>query len=410
VRQFAVDARRIMPDIDAVTMATPAGDRPQHISFDVPTEWPDGEYVAYVEINVEGDYNAHYDDTTYPTPQTPTGTWDHWARNYGYPYRGQPSVVFRLPFWISSTGGEWQTSTPAGYGALHGEDGELREMDDAITDAPAEAPGSGADRLRLDGSSERLRLVVPQWDICSQPDPPRECGDECTPGDDLCGSSLICGPDNTCVGLCDVPMMPGSIGDFEVETHPEESQSHRWARLRFRVPVSPRRLARYELRVGTEPIDDRASFERALPAVEPRIDRVELRVPVDGGPGELVELDFGGLTPQTSYWVAMRAVDECNARGPIVVGQLATTEIHFTTVSPCFVATAAYGSPLEARVGSLRRLRDRHLRTNTVGRALVRAYEAVGPHAADVIRDSDALRALTRAALAPLVALADLLS
>jgi hypothetical protein len=172
------------------------------------------------------------------------------------------------------------------------------------------------------------------------------------------------------------------------------------------VPASTRRIARYELRVGTSPILDDASFEQALPAVEPRIERVQLVVPIEGQTGDPVELDFGGLNPETTYWVAIRAVDECNARGPTAVAQVTTTKIHFTTVSPCFIATAAYGSPLEPRVAVLRRFRDRHLMTNAIGRAFVRTYYALGPYAADVIRDDETLRAAARELLRPLIALA----
>ena len=91
-----------------------------------------------------------------------------------------------------------------------------------------------------------------------------------------------------------------------------------------------------------------------------------------------------------------RPFDECHAPGPIGVASVTTTRIHFTTVSPCFVATAAYGSPLEPRVGALRRLRNRHLHNHAVGRVLVRAYEAVGPFVADAIRDDDTSRAIAR--------------
>jgi len=41
-----------------------------------------------------------------------------------------------------------------------------------------------------------------------------------------------------------------------------------------------------------------------------------------------------------------------------------------------------------------------------VGRALVSAYETVGPVLADVIRDDDGARAVVRAVLAPIVELA----
>jgi hypothetical protein len=403
VASFAADARAAMPAIDAVTMATPAGDRPQEILFDVPAEWPDGDYVVYLEINVEGDWNDVYNAETYPTPTSPSGTWDYWAREYGYAYRGQPSVVFRVPIAIRTAGDRASTAEPAGYGALQGEDGELRAMDATFTHDPAGAPGSGVDRLRLDAEGRRLTVVVPTWDVCDQPEPPAMCGRECTPGS--CGPNLLCGPDATCVGLCDVPMRPEAVEALEVETYPDEKHSHQWGRLRFRVPESARALRRYEVRVGTEPIVDEASFERALPAVEPSIERVELTLPVEGAPGERVEVDFGGLRPRTRYWVAVRAVDTCNAAGPVVAGELRTTEIHFTTVSPCFVATAAWGTPMAAEVGALRRFRDRHLRNHALGRALVDAYYAVGPHAAGLLREEPVLRSVARALLRPLVAL-----
>jgi hypothetical protein len=397
---FDADVRSVLPEIDAVTMATPGDGRVQRIVLDVPESWPDGEYVAYIEVNTEGDYNDAYSDVTNPTPIAPEGEWDYWAINYGYAYRGQPSIVYSVPFTVSPGGGQWRTRDPLGYGALHGENGDIVPIDGTIS---GDVAGSGVDRLYSDGSGYRVTVTVPQWNICEQPDPPVECGYECQPGDDTCGAQLICGPQFTCVGLCDVPMQPGTIDELTVMTHPDEKLSHHYARLSFRVPASARRLMRYEMRVGREPIVDEASFERALPAVEPNIERIELVVPTDGAPGELVELSFGGLIPETEYYVAIRAIDECNAPGEIAVAQVTTTPIHFTTVSPCFVATAAYGTPLEPRIGVLRRFRDRHLRTNVLGRALVAVYETVGPHLADVIREDEDLRAAARAVLDPIV-------
>jgi len=404
VGRFADDARRVMPVIDAVTMATPAGERPTQIVFDVPPEWPNGAYRLYAEVHVEGDWNDDHNGEVYPTPTGPSGMWDYWAMQYGYPYRGQPSVIYEVPFTIGPVGGEWAATAPIGYGALHGEDGDIRPMDGTIVDDPSGAPGSGADRLR--GPGERLRVTVPAYNICEQPDPPPECGRECTPGDDTCGRDLVCGPDFECVGICDVPMSPTAVPALEVVEHADEKSAHHWATLRFQVPESPRALARYEVRVGTRPIVDLESFERALPAVEANIERTELVVPVQGAPGDVIELDFGGLSPETTYHVAVRAIDQCNAPGPITSAEVTTTPIHFTTVSPCFVATAAWGTPMAAEIGALRRFRDRHLRSHAPGRALVALYEDWGPGAADWIRGSEERRAVTRAALAPVVALA----
>jgi hypothetical protein len=129
-------------------------------------------------------------------------------------------------------------------------------------------------------------------------------------------------------------------------------------------------------------------------------------VPVDGEAGDEVEVVIGNLAPQSHYWVGVRAADGCHDASPLAVAEVSTTEIHFTTVSPCFIATAAWGTPLAEEVSALRRLRDRHLATNDVGQALIDVYYAVGPHLADAIRESELARAAVRTALLPLVRLA----
>lgn len=69
----------------------------------------------------------------------------------------------------------------------------------------------------------------------------------------------------------------------------------------------------------------------------------------------------------------------------------------------CFIATAAYGSPLGKHLDSLRGFRDNVLMTNSPGRALVRFYYRHSPPIADFIAGRDGLRALVRGLLAPVV-------
>ena len=70
---------------------------------------------------------------------------------------------------------------------------------------------------------------------------------------------------------------------------------------------------------------------------------------------------------------------------------------------PCFIATAAFGTPMAAELDTLRAVRDTYLLNNAVGTALVDAYYHVSPAIANVVAKSPALAATVRVLLTPVV-------
>jgi hypothetical protein len=71
----------------------------------------------------------------------------------------------------------------------------------------------------------------------------------------------------------------------------------------------------------------------------------------------------------------------------------------------CFIATAAYGSPLAREVVLLQNFRDRHLSRNPLGEKFIQAYYRFSPGLASQISRSRPLTLATRCLLAPLILL-----
>jgi hypothetical protein len=70
----------------------------------------------------------------------------------------------------------------------------------------------------------------------------------------------------------------------------------------------------------------------------------------------------------------------------------------------CFIATAAYGTPMAAQIGSLRAVRDEYFIDNPLGAAFVDAYYRISPPIAWAVSENPALRQGVRVALAPMIA------
>lgn len=71
--------------------------------------------------------------------------------------------------------------------------------------------------------------------------------------------------------------------------------------------------------------------------------------------------------------------------------------------SGCFIATAAFGSPMSQELDILRKWRDEQLLNTHVGWIFVRIYYSISPPIAKYIEKSDNRRTITRFFLNPLI-------
>lgn len=338
-------------DVAAVSSATPPVGRvlDPPIGFHPPAGSPgsaDGDYVMKIEVNREADFNSFWGPgKSVPEPHS---EWD----NLGKEFLGQPSIVYAVPFRLDASGRIATALDYAGYGDWRGDTGALHPPDATISDKD----GSGADRLLVntdDNGSWRVKVsVVP------------------------CGT-----------GPCVAPVPPAAL---DLSEHSDSTIT-----VRFPVPAGEPAVL-YQVKYLPDVPLGADNFDRAMPATPPTL----------GPPGQVVKTVITGLRPQTRYYLGARALSRCGKASPLTTGDATTVMANFTTLSGCFVATAAYGSGLQPEVARLRRFRDRHLLKGPAGQLFVAAYYALSPPLAAMIGQSEGLRSLARRALsllAPLV-------
>src|SRR5207247_2338779 len=90
----SVDMFKLLNPFDAISQATPLGGMPTQITWPIPQDLATGDYVMWLEVAKTFDFNSTYNATTLPPP-----AGIPWSE-YGQPYRGQPSVVYAVPFTI----------------------------------------------------------------------------------------------------------------------------------------------------------------------------------------------------------------------------------------------------------------------------------------------------------------------
>jgi hypothetical protein len=111
----------------------------------------------------------------------------------------------------------------------------------------------------------------------------------------------------------------------------------------------------------------------------------------------VTEASYTNLSAVLGTWNVSAIVNNAN-------GTDMQTWVWTVEPSPCFIATAAYGTALHDDIDVLRDFRDEYLMPNPAGRAVVKIYYSTSPPLADMIRDNEGLRTAVREGLVkPLV-------
>jgi hypothetical protein len=382
-------------DLVAVSAATPLpGALVSPPVFWQPINQPAGDYVAWIEVSQEYDWTPGHNPeyctkycnncpgypTTCPQPDhlnqvDPHGEWDF----EGHQFLGQPAILYKVPFHYDGFGSSEVATQFAGYATWDNSDGNLHAPDGSIV---TNVNGSGAGRIIdvNDGVDVyRMKVVV---GVCDGGVLPIIDG----------GIPDMRGGMETDAGTIAVPNCPVPNPVTNLQLTPGDKKIDLTFDQAANGPTPAYFAVHY--REGNTPIAG-AVFEQqnAGPSVNP------------GAPGAPLAGTVDQLMSATSYGVAVRAVTACGSKSA-VVSKVAQVPLHqFATLHGCFIATAAFGSPMMAQVAALRKFRDTRMVTNSIGQLATAIYYSFSPPFARVIASDENLRALARRALSPIVAI-----
>lgn len=349
------DARQfgLINDLDTIATATPPYDRTFNATWNIPSAIPDGDYSLMVEVGKEFDTNASFSHTSFLTSYEA-----EFYGQYGLDGNvGQPSVVYRLGFHVSSDLiPPAATTTPVGYGDWTGVSGDLIPFDARIDDGS----GSGGGRLRITdgaGGSGRIHLAgLPcaplDCSVSSPPESPRM--DEPTGNQDPPSVTFT--------------FRQASDSDAPVIAYEMKYERYNQAQL------------------------DETNLDGWIPAPSPAV----------GPPGTITTVTLRGLAPQSGYAVALRARGVCGWSTPGFI-RFYVGPTKYAKLSGCVIATAAYGSNLHPDVTFLRRERDWAVAHWGIAKLGALLYAESAPPLAALIGRSDTTRAAVRSVLRPII-------
>jgi len=121
-----------------------------------------------------------------------------------------------------------------------------------------------------------------------------------------------------------------------------------------------------------------------------------------------------GLSDGTTYFFAVKAYDDQGRESDY--SNEVSTDDSTPTISTsggsgddndgCFIATAAYSSPMSSKTNILCQFSDWYLKSNVLGKSLITLYEGSSPYLADITSKNEYLKVVVRLVLWPVVGVA----